>query len=418
VRVALLRRPAARRTAWTVVEQGLSSLTNFAVTIAVARSVDDVAFGAFATAYLIYLLAAIVMRSLVTGPLAVRASVDTADHLPAAAAAGASVVCGAALGVVIVVAGLAVGGGFGRTLAVFGAFLAPLLLQDAWRFVFITLARPLAAVANELVWIAGQAVFLGLALTVVEPTPVNLTAAWAAGASLAALAGIAQAGFLPAVRHGWAFVRQHRDLGVPFAGASVAQFGATQATTLLLGAVVGVAGVGALRGAQTLFGPLAVVFVGLNLAAVPEGSRLAARSPHRLPRALEAMSVALAAIAIVWGTVVLALGDRVGGAILGDTWSSARTVLPAMAVAMIGAGMASGALVGLQVLEAARALFRLRVLVGAITVAAGVGGALAAGVRGGAWGLATAYWLAGAGGWWLLHLTVRERAGNGSHRGQ
>jgi O-antigen/teichoic acid export membrane protein len=410
---SLASRLAVRRTAWVVVDQALSSLTNFALTIAVARSVDEFEFGAFATAYVVFTLAAIAARGLITQPLAVRASVDITDLRPASAAAGAVAYFGVVLGVAIVGTGLALGGTVGSTLMVMGLFLGPLLLQDAWRQVFITLARPRAAVANELVWVASQALLLGVVFAVGEPTAVSLTLAWGTAAAVAAIVGVQQAGFTPDMHRGTSFIRQNRDLGVPFAGAGFIQVGSANLGVLLVGAIVGTAGIGAIRGAQALFGPFTVALLGLTLASVPEASRLLARRPGAFPRALVAMSGMLMIVAVALAIALLMLDDAVGEALLGDTWDSSRPLVPAFVASTIVQAAASGALCGLRVLEAAKALLRLRVVVGPVTVAGGLAGAATAGVEGGAWGLVVGPTLTSAVGWWLFHREWASRRGTG-----
>ena len=47
-------RQAARRLGWGVADQGMSSLTNFLMSIYVARTLGAVQFGAFSLAYVTY----------------------------------------------------------------------------------------------------------------------------------------------------------------------------------------------------------------------------------------------------------------------------------------------------------------------------------------------------------------------------
>src|SRR5436190_9044601 len=76
-RAALLRRlprQGVRRLSWGVADQAVSSLTNFAVTIYVARALGAIQFGAFSLAYVTYGFALNASRGLATDPLMVRFS--------------------------------------------------------------------------------------------------------------------------------------------------------------------------------------------------------------------------------------------------------------------------------------------------------------------------------------------------------
>ena len=71
------------RLTWGLADQGMSSLTNFAVTIYVARTLGAVDFGAYSLAYVTYSFALNASRGLATDPLMVRFS--GADVRPGAA---------------------------------------------------------------------------------------------------------------------------------------------------------------------------------------------------------------------------------------------------------------------------------------------------------------------------------------------
>ncbi|MDR2986820.1 MAG: hypothetical protein LBV34_18475, partial [Nocardiopsaceae bacterium] len=70
-------RPASgvgRRFGWGLADQAVSSLTNFAVSLYVARTLGAVQFGAFALAYVTYSFVLNASRGLATDPLLVRFS--------------------------------------------------------------------------------------------------------------------------------------------------------------------------------------------------------------------------------------------------------------------------------------------------------------------------------------------------------
>ena len=62
----------ARRASWNVIDQALSSLSNLALSVLVARSVDSEAYGAFTVSFAVYSMAVLCSRALVSQPLMVR----------------------------------------------------------------------------------------------------------------------------------------------------------------------------------------------------------------------------------------------------------------------------------------------------------------------------------------------------------
>src|SRR4029450_8180933 len=67
---------AVRRLGWGVMDQGISSLSNFALGLFVARSFGASNFGAFTLAYITYTFVLNAARGLSTDPLLVRYSGD------------------------------------------------------------------------------------------------------------------------------------------------------------------------------------------------------------------------------------------------------------------------------------------------------------------------------------------------------
>ena len=407
--IRTLRSAGARRGMWVVVDQGASSLSNFTATVLVARSVDAPAFGAFGVAFVVYLLALGVGRGLVAQPLAIRVSALHGQREQAASATGAALAIGAVFGLGVAGCGLAFSGGTGAVLVALALFLPGLLLQDAWRFVFFTMADPRRAAKNELVWLLVQTGLMGGIVLAGRASAVVLTAAWGAAAMLAALYGVRQSGLRPEIRRGGAFIRHHLDLGGRMTAEFLFQSGSTLLTMLVLGLVVGTAGLGSIRGSQTLFGPFYVLIAGLMAAAVPEGSRLLVRRPESLAPALRAMSAGLTIAALCWGLVLLALPDRWGQAALGDTWPAARDLIPSMLVIMAAYGAASGALAGLRVLGAVSSSLRVWIAAGSASLIVGVIGGMLGGVRGGMWGLTVGPCLTCVGSWTMLRRCMATR---------
>ena len=137
--------------------------------------------------------------------------------------------------------------------------------------------------------------------------------AWGGAAMVGGLFGAAQAGILPRLSQVGRWLRTHRDLGVRYFSENLTYSAATQLRLYGVGAIVGLAAVGALRGAELLLGPVNLIMMGLGtLMAIPEAARLANRDLARMRRFVVGLAVLLAAVAVLWGLVVGLLPDRSG----------------------------------------------------------------------------------------------------------
>lgn len=408
-----LRNGSARqRNVWTLADQGLSSATNFVLGVLVARSVSAHGFGVFSLLYSGYLLALGVTRSVVAEPLLARhsdvtAGLDDAARRTAAVAVRLALAGAAAVSVILVIAGAIVGGQTGATVAVFGAGLPGLLVQDVFRHVFFAGGVPERAFLNDLLWASLQAVAIGVLLVANQATMPLLAAAWVAPALVCST--WAARLMLPAAsgktaRH---WIRDHRDL-IP---AFTAEFLVGHVTTVvvlgLVGVIVGVEAAGALRGAQLLLGPLRVAFLAVPSSLVPEGRRLLALSGQHLHRAIKLVGGGSAALAIVAGVLGSQLPVFVGRSLLGETWPAAQGLLIPTAMGMAAIGVTTSSVAGLRVLAAAGSSLRARLLVTPVAITSGLLGAAIGGVQGAAYATAGSSAFAAAMYWVAFRRALR-----------
>lgn len=406
----------AVRGVWGVVDQGLSSLSNLGLTIAVAASSDAHSFGAFSVAYLMFFLCLGVARALSQEPLLVTPPDTTAPcrATRAAGSSGASLVLAVVAALVLAAAGAALGDRTGGPIVVFAICVPGLFLQDAGRYVLFSQGRPAAAAANDLLWCVLQlGGFLALRLGG-GGSVTTYVLIWGASASACAAVGVLQSGVRPRWRSGTRWVRAERALGIPFAAEFLVYSGSGHLALLLLAALDGLAGVGAFRAALALFGPLQVLVVGLNMVALTEGARMA-ESPGLLRRTLVGHSVACGALGLAWGAALLAVPTSFGSDVLGPTWAGARELIPhtALFVALWNATAAPAA--GLRVLRSATRSLRTRVLTCALLLAFSLFGAGVAGAKGAVSGFAASQAIALV-LWWRAFVTAqvmpaRRRAG-------
>jgi O-antigen/teichoic acid export membrane protein len=361
-----------RRFGWGVADQALSSLTNFALGIAVARNVATEELGLYTLVISIIWTVLGVSRVFSTDPLVIRYSAGTHERWRQAsrASTGTAVVVGVLCGIVSAIVGSIIEGSIGSTLIVLGATFPALLVQDAWRYAFFAEARGFQAFLNDLIWgIALIGLFAFVLLTGRTTIP-WLVAAWGIAAGVAALAGMIQARLTPAPQLAGRWYRSNKALSLPLLGESLIGHGSGTLGNFLLAAIAGAGALGAVRAASLLMGPAQVATMGVGLIAVPEGARTLAVSPERLRRTGITVSAAASASVLLWGLVVISLPSDVKRLLVGESWSEAAPLLLPMAISMAATAATIGARSVLAALQAARRIAKIRVVGGLMQVAA------------------------------------------------
>jgi hypothetical protein len=404
-------RTRATELSWGVVDQGLSSATNFTLTLFAARILAPHDFGGFALGFAGYLTFLGLARAVASEPLSVRYSAVEQEEWRIASAkstgaAGAIGFVGAAL---MALAGILWSGPAGRSLLAIAPFLPGLLLQDAWRFAFFARGRGADAATNDAVW----AVLLGVGVVSLmiseSPEAWHFTFIWGASGSLAGLAGIAQANVVPLPTQLRTWIREHQDLIPRFSGEFATYFSSGQLALYVIAGVAGLSAVGAIRAAQLLLGPLNVVFMGSGLFAVPEAARSARREPLSVLSVGVRLSVGLIAAVAAWSALVALVPSSLGVGVLGNAWTEGRELLLPISLAMVAAGGIAGAATMLRGLADARRSLSAHVLNGVMTLMLSMLGASLGGPAGAAWGLALAGCCAAA-NWWRAALASLRAA--------
>lgn len=409
VRPAHRSRALAGRLSWGLADQAVSSLTNFAVGVVVARELGVAGFGVFTLVWVTHGVLLNVSRGLATDPLVVRHSGPPGARWreASARAIGTALAVGVLAGALILVGGLVAGGAVGSAFAALGVVLPAMLVQDGWRFTFFAAGLGRKAFGNDLVWAAAMVPALAIAAN--ERDVAGFVLAWGGAAVFAAACGWWQSGTVPRPRAARAWLTAHRDLGYRYLAENVANSGAAQLRTYGIGAIVGLAGVGALRGAELLLGPFLALLMGIGLVAVPEAARALRRGRPTLLRFCIALGAAQGIAAAVWGTaLLLALPDPLGVALLDDVWHAASPLILPVTLSVAGAGVVAGATTGLRALGAARRSLRAQLVASAGYLGGGLAGAASAGATGAAWGSAIAMWCGAALWWRQLRTAARE----------
>jgi O-antigen/teichoic acid export membrane protein len=399
-----------RRLGWGLADQSLSSLTNFALSVLVARSVGASSLGAFGLAFTTYTVTLNATRALCSEPLTVRYSATDERRWrdAAASAVGTALVVGVVTGLGCLGVAFLFSGTLRSALIVLGLTMPGLMVQDAWRGAFFCDLRGAYAFANDLVWTIAQVVFVGVALAVgLRTTPVFILA-WAGAANIGAVFGSVQAGFLPRPDHARRWLSSSRDLGPRYMVEFVARSAALAGTVYATAAFAGLAAAGSLRAAQVALGPLNILNMGVTAPATAESVRIARRSPRRMLRMVSLMGVVLVVVFTVWGVATYLLPDSVGHALLKRSWDPAHRVLLPYTAVMAASGMLTAATVGLRAMAAAKRSMRSRLITGVLALSLATGGAITYGAVGATCGLAAGLWIGGIQWWQQLHAAVAE----------
>jgi O-antigen/teichoic acid export membrane protein len=263
----------------TGIDQGMSSLGNFVVGVAVARVAGVAALGEYSLAFATWLIVAGLHRSLVTDPMAIENDVNHADaahHIRVGLAA--ELLLGLASAGVFGLVGLILLGlgqhSFGIAFVTFAPFLPALVVQDYWRWIAFMKAKPAKALTNDTLFDIVQTLAFIVLIFVVHRSSVIAIGAWGVGALAGALFGLRQFSVRPTLNGGLERLRHRWSLSKWLVANSVAGMGALQAGTVLSAAILGPIGVGGFRAANSLpAGPTAVLVQAGGSIGLPEAAR-------------------------------------------------------------------------------------------------------------------------------------------------
>jgi O-antigen/teichoic acid export membrane protein len=403
------------RSVWTIVDQALSSTSNFLVAVLVARTSSPAEFGAFSLGFGIYLLVLGVSRALASQPLLIRCSSGSPHYVRSEGKSvmAVAISLGAMGGLSLAIVSPLLGSPVDHTFLAFSASFIGVLVQDAWRFIQVCLGSPRAAALNDLAW---TTVFVGL-VVVFDPRAADVVLCWGLAGSFAGLLGFVQLALTPNFRSIGPWLTRHRDLWPALLLEFFAILGTGQFVLFGLSAVGGLSDLAALRAAQVLLGPLNVLYIGASLAVVAEVSRRPNEPVAQIRRLATLVSVGLATLALVLGFAMHFLPDSIGVSLVGTTWTAAHSVVLLVAAATAASGAIMGSSSILQGLGEAKRSLKARLALAPLTLTFGLLGAVLAGPRGAGGGLAIGQWSGAI--IYRLQLRAALRAlepGDGPHR--
>jgi O-antigen/teichoic acid export membrane protein len=383
------RQAIATGTAWSIVDQGVSSLTNLVGGIVVARVGGPSSFGVFAVATGIYLSALGFQRNLISTPLVVTSAGETAAGASrsVASARTATVLYGILVASLVTAVGAFTTGLPRSACLAIAPWLPLLVLQDFWRSVLFLNGRARSAVVNDAVWAIG----LLAAVPLLEFRHLaGLTAFWAAGGALAAVFGAAQ------VRCGAAGLRQavewwlacSRRCGLWFGLDHAAYSVIAQGSLFIIASFGGADAAGGVRAITVLLAPIGVLSAGAAATGFPLLARVATDDPARSRRIASAGSMLLVATGVLWAVVLLVPGRDALPRVFGAAFEQARPALVPVILAHLITVSTVGIDLYLSATARAQDRLRARIVTGAVSLP--LLGLLTAryGLPGAGWGMA------------------------------
>jgi O-antigen/teichoic acid export membrane protein len=400
-----------KQAAWALVDQVLSSGTNFAMAIVVARLLAPAAYGSFSLAMASWLVLLGLVRSGIVQPYVVEASqLDDASWRTSTRQAGGAVLAFGLLGgAVLSVVGLALGLGTptGQAYVTLGFLATPLVVQDFWRYVAFSRQQPRKAVLNDTVWAAVQGPALLVLLVGHHRTlPVAMTA-WGAGAIAGAWVGVLQFQVAPSLR--LATVRWTRGiarLGGWFGLANSLYTGSAQLVAIVVAAGAGRADLGGLRAVQNLLGPAQLVAMSGDSVALPSASREYGSNGSRALTTFAAQyGLLLNALLGGLGVVTILCRRPLVRVLLGSHFLGYSSLVVPLTVGLVATAWALSASVALRALRAGRQLAQAEAAGAAAKVVCVWALLSRFGVTGAAWGV-TVGSLLHAGAMWAMYAIV------------
>ncbi len=345
-------------------DQGLSAASNLVLSVIVARTLSAGEFGAFAVAFLVFGFLIATTRAVIGQPLQITFSGEPPALWAAAtrSAVAASLVLGAASGLVVVATGAALSGTTGHALIAVGICLPGLLAQDTCRLAFFSSGRAKQAAFNDGLWTVLEFAGLGAALALGVKNEVVFIVCWGGAAGVAAVVAIRLLRTTPQFRGclRWMF-GQRRLTGYLFAEHLLGE-GLGQIGILAVGATGTASDVGSIRAGQVLLGPLNVIMTAVSIFGIPEIAKRRSMGRRQRVRFCWAMSLGMCAVTLAYIALVLLLPDRVGTMLFGDTWSGAQSVLVPLSALAVAVAIGAGPGVTLYGMGRARTTFGLNLL--------------------------------------------------------
>jgi O-antigen/teichoic acid export membrane protein len=403
-------------------DQGLISGTSFAVSVLLARLVGPEEYGAYVLGLSVLLFAASFHNALVIEPLSVFGPSSYRDrfrgylgtvlrlHVVLTGALALLIAGGAA-----VVWGVAGPGALAP--ALLGAAVATPLLLLFWtgRRAAYAVLRPRLAFTGA---VAFAAVMLGgfaLLYSAEALTGLRVLALTAAAGLVAAVPVLlAQRPALGPAAEGLRLgevARVHWEYGRWVVATSIPFWLAGDAYQILVGAVLSIPDVAALRALQNLAVPMTQVMTAIGLLVLPWASAaLHDQGPAAMHWGIVRVTLLLAAAAVVYGALLWLFGRPATVLLYKGRYAEHAHLLPLLAAGLPLAAVAQGFVVALQAMRAPDDVFKAYLAAGIFSVVGGLALTRALGLAGALAGYSLSFLVVAAAALWLYRRRARSTA--------
>ncbi len=296
---------ARRRIGFTFLDQVVSSGSNFALGVVIARLSGAAEFGDYVLTMMIWLVVVGVHRALITEPIIV-VSHEVDDHRTLLRrGVNAELLVGALVSIVVAISGalaMAAGAHIGALVLSLAPWFPSLLLQDYWRAMAFQRQRPALALVNDLVFAGVQASAIAVFLALGWRSAEYVITAWGVGATAGALLGFAWSPAKERVIRGWHLLARLWPLSRWMLADFLAGFASYYAYLAFVALLISRYDYGGFRGALNLMGPVYVMVLAGGNLGLPEASRRRNRDdPHVLWRFARSLSFGMSACVGLYG---------------------------------------------------------------------------------------------------------------------
>lgn len=356
----------------TFTDQVVSSLSNFATGVVVARLSGAAQFGEYALVLMIWLVVVGVQRRVIAEPLIVATRDRDAHKAPIAQGMSAEVLFGLLASTIVAMGGLAAlgaGAKIGVTMLALATWLVPLLVQDYWRAIAFQRRRPDLALANDVVFAFVQAVvILGFAIVGWRGAGAMITA-WGAGGLAGALLGFSWFPSLSPLHEGLRLLRRLWPLGRWLLADFATAFASQQAYIAFAALLLSKDAYGGFRAATSLLGPVMVIAQAFGNFGLPEAARrAAANDPRALDQYARRLSMASIACVAVYALFLVAAARHVLTALYGAPFSRYALIAVLAGLQYVVIVTASGQGIALRVTGEIRRIWRPRILTAGLSL--------------------------------------------------
>jgi hypothetical protein len=348
--------------ALSLLDQGLTSLCNFSAVILAARALSASGFGHYSLIHLVYLVALGAFQALYNQTLVLETGDAIARQLAVVRALRSTLRAALVFSGLLAGAAVLASDDMAPLFAVLALTAPALLLRETLRG-WCSLERlPQLAVVGNSLWLLGYLAAVMLIAANQTPSPWIYFATWSATGAASGFVYLAYFVKVGPISCSLEAKASLGKLGRRFMLEFVLMRGTSQSLVMALGALSTASTTGAVRGANSLFGPLNVLLNAVSAYAIPIVRSVAV---HRHRRLAVCMSAALGGISGAVTTVLLLLPADIGHALLGETWPLARAYILPLGVESICLAVAS---VSMTFVRMTRPLQTLRVRMGVSAV--------------------------------------------------